>query len=333
MLFVRRACHAFALSAAGLATLGALASSADDAHAQTSLQARYAVSVAGIPVGTADLHLDIAGGRYTASASGSASWFVGLLIDSTMRAAVHGRVGRDGPMPDLFVAQFADGMVTDQAAPGVFAGIDPGADLGIGMGPAGLAAGSPYTGASAAVQAASTAGAMADDDGALRLGRVAVAGRNVNWAEWPGETAGWVRPAATMSRAPMDPVSALLLPMTGAFDVLSAEICEHRRTVSSGGRRYDLSLSFKRMEQVKGAETGYSGPAIVCAVSLGARDGGQGPDHAAGGYLVRHLSDGRDIEMWFVPVAGTRLVAPYRAMVSGMPGPLEVKATVFMAGP
>ncbi len=121
----------------------------------------------------------------------------------------------------------------------------------------------------------------------------------------------------------LDPLSALLLPIAGAFDVLSPEICQRTLPVFDGRRRYDLRLSFKRMEHVKSAG-GYSGAAIVCAMTFKAHAG-----HSAGSLLVKYLSEGRDMELWLAPVAGTRVVAPLRAQVAGLLGNLVVQATRF----
>ena len=61
--------------------------------------------------------------------------------------------------------------------------------------------------------------------------------------------------------------------------------------------RYDLTLAYKRIEQVKTA--GYSGPALVCAIYF-APLAGHVPDRSA----VKYLIDQRDMETWLVPIAG-----------------------------
>lgn len=121
----------------------------------------------------------------------------------------------------------------------------------------------------------------------------------------------------------IDPLSALLVPMTGAFDVLAADTCNRTLPIFDGRRRYDLKLSFKRMDQVK-VERGYAGPVVVCSMVFQAQAG-----HRASSTLVKYLSEGRDMELWFAPIAGTRLIAPFRASVASMLGNVVVQATQF----
>jgi hypothetical protein len=120
----------------------------------------------------------------------------------------------------------------------------------------------------------------------------------------------------------VDPVTALLIPAAGR-GAATREACERTLPVFDGRRRYDLTLTFKRMGKVK-AEKGYAGPVAVCAVKFTARAG-----HRANSSLVKFLSEGRDIELWLAPVAGARLLAPYRVSVASMFGSLIVEATRF----
>jgi hypothetical protein len=120
----------------------------------------------------------------------------------------------------------------------------------------------------------------------------------------------------------VDPVTALLMPMTGA-DGVSKEDCQRTLPVFDGRRRYDLKLTFKRMDQAK-AERGYAGPVAVCAVSFQAKSG-----HRASSPLVKYLSEGREIELWLAPISGTRMLAPIRASFASMFGNLVIQAKQF----
>ena len=56
--------------------------------------------------------------------------------------------------------------------------------------------------------------------------------------------------------------------MAGTCDARDARTLRSARLpVFDGRRRYDLKLTFKRMDQVK-ADKGYAGPVAVCAVSF-----------------------------------------------------------------
>ena len=65
----------------------------------------------------------------------------------------------------------------------------------------------------------------------------------------------------------LDPLSAGLVIVAGSDDLLKPQSCEGRIPVFDGRRRFDVALSFKRLETVK-AKGGYQGPAIVCAIHL-----------------------------------------------------------------
>jgi len=121
----------------------------------------------------------------------------------------------------------------------------------------------------------------------------------------------------------VDPVSALLIPMSGAFEVVTKDACQRTLPIFDGRRRYDLELSFRRMDRVK-AEKGYAGPVAVCAVSFKPKAG-----HRASSTLVKYLADGRDIELWLAPLTGAHLLVPFRASVASMLGNLVVEARQF----
>jgi hypothetical protein len=120
----------------------------------------------------------------------------------------------------------------------------------------------------------------------------------------------------------VDPLSALLVPVGGSGEVVAAEACQRTLPIFDGRRRFDLALSFKRLDRVKAAK-GYAGPVVVCAVKVKAIAG-----HRVGSALVKYL-DGREIELTLAPIAGTRLLAPFRLSIANMLGDIVVEATAF----
>jgi hypothetical protein len=120
----------------------------------------------------------------------------------------------------------------------------------------------------------------------------------------------------------VDPLSALLIPVGGSGEVVAAEACQRTLPIFDGRRRFDLALSFRRLDRVKAAK-GYAGPAVVCAVKFKALAG-----HRVGSALVKYL-DGRAIELTLAPIAGTRLLAPFRLSIANMLGDIVVEATAF----
>ena len=106
-----------------------------------------------------------------------------------------------------------------------------------------------------------------------------------------------------------DPMTGSLARVAGSGDVLSPEACNRKLSLFDGRLRYDLKLAYKRMDRVK-AEKGYEGPAAVCAITF-VPIAGYIPDRKAIKYLIAQ----RDIEVWVVPIAGTRFVVPYRLTI------------------
>lgn len=118
----------------------------------------------------------------------------------------------------------------------------------------------------------------------------------------------------------LDPMTATLVRMPGNGDLMSAEACQRKLPVFDGRLRYDLTLAFKRMEQVK-ADKGYAGPAVVCSVHFTAV-AGYIPTRAA----IKYLQEQRNIELWLTPIAGTRVLVPFR-----VEGPTPVGRAVLEA--
>jgi hypothetical protein len=107
-------------------------------------------------------------------------------------------------------------------------------------------------------------------------------------------------------QAIVDPLTALLFSATAAGAGLSQEECRRTLPIFDGHQRYDLKLAFKRMDKMT-AEKGYAGPVVVCSEPIAG--------HRANIPLLKYLSEGREIEIALAPIAGTRLLAPFRLSV------------------
>lgn len=124
-----------------------------------------------------------------------------------------------------------------------------------------------------------------------------------------------------------DPMTAALIMVPGGADPLSPKACERVLSIFDGRQRYDLALSYERTENVK-AEKGYAGPAVVCRVAY-RPVAGHKPDRTAVKYMMRN----KDIYVWLAPVAGTRMLVPFRASVSTAIGIAELQAEAFETEP
>ena len=87
--------------------------------------------------------------------------------------------------------------------------------------------------------------------------------------------------------------------------------------------RYDLKLDFKRMENVQ-ADKGYPGPAVVCAIYF-SPVAGYIPDRP----VIKYLTAQRNMEIAFVPIAGTRVLVPFRMQIPTPFGTAVLEATEF----
>jgi hypothetical protein len=127
----------------------------------------------------------------------------------------------------------------------------------------------------------------------------------------------------THRRGVLDPMTALMISVPGTGDVVSGEACRAKLPIFDGRQRFDLSLSFKRMEDVD-TEKGYRGPAVVCSASYVPIAG-----HRPGRYVIRYLQETRDIEIWLAPIAGTRVLIPYRVSIPTLFGNAILQAAQF----
>jgi hypothetical protein len=124
-------------------------------------------------------------------------------------------------------------------------------------------------------------------------------------------------------RGAIDPLTAGLIPMSGTGDVLTPAVCQHTLPIFDGSHRFDMALSFKRMDNIK-ATAGYQGAAVVCAMAYRPIAG-----YRPGAFRVEYLQNNRDMEIWFAPIAGTRVVAVIRISVPTTFGTAALAATRF----
>jgi hypothetical protein len=121
-----------------------------------------------------------------------------------------------------------------------------------------------------------------------------------------------------------DPMTASLVRVPGSGDTRVADACNRQVAVFDGRLRYDLRLSFKRMDRVESSK-GYSGAVVVCSLAF-APVAGFVPDR----YAIKYLAKARDIEIWLAPISGTRVMVPYRAQMETPLGLGVVEATQFV---
>jgi hypothetical protein len=121
----------------------------------------------------------------------------------------------------------------------------------------------------------------------------------------------------------VDPLTAMLFSTAVGGESLSQAACRQTLPIFDGRQRFDLKLTFKRMDKVT-AEKGYAGPVAVCSVTYEPIAG-----HRSSAALVKYLSEGREMEMALAPIAGTRFLVPFRVSVVSMIANLVIVANRF----
>lgn len=254
----------------------ALAVTGSEVRAQGRLDARYTVTLAGVPIGKGAWVIEIADDQYTAAASGMTTGLLRIFASGQGSGAARGHIGNGG---NLVPSSYASSITADKKTEELRIVLSNGTVK-------------EYT---------------VDPPTPPHPDRVPVTD-----AHRKGVT---------------DPMSAAIVRVPGQGDPLSPDVCAKSAAVFDGRMRYDLRMAFKRVEQIK-AERGYQGPVVVCAVYF-TPIAGHIPDRPAIKYLVAQ----RDMEIWFAPLAGTRMVVPFRISIPTPLGLGVLQATQFVSTP
>jgi hypothetical protein len=242
---------------------------------QGKLDARYTVTLAGLPIGRGAWVIDVGDDYFTASANGATAGLIQIFASGHGQSVARGSISGGQLIP----ANYSSHIVTDQKTDDVRMVISSGAVKELHADPA----------------------TVASSD------RVPV--------------------TEAHRRGVSDPMTASLIRVPGNGDLLVPQACQRTLSIFDGRMRYDLHLSFKRFERVR-SDAGYQGAVAVCAVRF-APIAGHVPDRTAIKYLVQL----RDIEMWLAPIAGTRVMVPYRVSVPTPIGLGVMQATQFVSMP
>jgi hypothetical protein len=245
------------------------------AQAQGRLDARYAVTLGGLPIGRGAWVIDIGEDQFTAAASGATSGLLRVFASGQGSSAARGHVVSGALVP----ATFAGTMTTDKKTE------------------------------------------------EIRMSIVGGTVKELAITPPPQHDPERIPVTEAHRRGVNDPMTASLVRVPGSGDLMSPEACPRNVSVFDGRMRYDLRFVYKRMERVK-AERGYEGPVVVCAVYF-APIAGYVPSRAG----VKYLIEQRDIETWFAPMAGTRVLVPFRVAIPTPIGVGVLQATQFMSAP
>jgi uncharacterized protein DUF3108 len=260
------------LWAGALALLAATLAPAGPAAAQGKLDARYEVTLAGIPVGKGAWVIDIADDQYSAAASGGTSGLLKAFAGGSGTGASQGRIVNGAFVPASYSATTTSSKKSEAI-------------------------------------------------------RMTLAGGNVKeFAIEPEPPVDPDRIPVTDAhrRGVLDPMTGTFLRVPGTGDPVSPEACRTGTSIFDGRMRYDLKLDFKRMETVR-SEKGYQGPVVVCAIYF-SPIAGYIPDRAA----IKYLASQRNMEVWLAPIAGTRILVPFKMTIPTPLGTGMLEAVQFV---
>ncbi|MGC1693769.1 MAG: DUF3108 domain-containing protein [Pseudolabrys sp.] len=243
------------------------------ARAQGKLEARYSMTIAGIPIGKGTWTVDITDTHYTAVASGGTSGLLRAFSSGQGNSSAIGTLQAGQPVSSIYASVITTSKKSDEVH-------------------------------------------LTVNKGVVKESRL----------EPPLDTDPERVPITDEHRKGiLDPMTASLLRTPGTGDPLSQEACNRTTAVFDGRLRYDLQLTFKRIDHVK-ANKGYAGPVLVCAVYF-SPIAGFIPSRAA----IRYVSKLRDMEVWLAPIAGTRVLVPFRAQGPTPLGRVVMEATEFVS--
>lgn len=244
-------------------------------RAQGKLEARYTMTIAGIPIGKGSWVIDITDTHFMAAASGATIGLMRAFATGEGTSAAHGTLHAGQPMSSIFASTIISSHKTDDVR-------------------------------------------LTVANGVVTESRV----------DPPLEAEPKFVPITDAHRkGVLDPMTASLMRTPGSGNPLSPLACQRTMAIFDGRMRYDLQFAFKRMDHVK-AEKGYDGPVVVCAVYF-LPVAGFIPQRAA----IRYLSKQRDMEVWLAPIAGTRVLVPFRMQSPTPIGRVVVEATQFVSAP
>lgn len=128
-------------------------------------------------------------------------------------------------------------------------------------------------------------------------------------------------------RGVVDPMSAAIISVPGAGDMLSPDNCKRTIPIFDGRQRYDLVFHYERTEPAKGVK-GYNGKMLVCRVDY-RPIAGHKPDRMQ----VKYMEDNKNIFVWLAPVKDTRVLFPIRVSIVTLIGVVMVQAESFVTTP
>lgn len=260
---------------AGMTFLTALAGGSEHASAQGRLDARYEVTVGGIPFGRGTWQISVGDDQFTTAVSGTTTGVFRLLTTGTGNSASRGSVAAG----QLNAASYSSSIATDKK----------------------------YDEVRMAISAGTVRDIIAEPPTTPHPERVPLHEQH--------------------RRGVLDPLTAAIMRVPGTGNTFVPQACNRRLAVFDGRMRYDVQLAYKRLDKVH-SERGYQGTVVVCSATFAPVAG-----HVPSRPVIKYLVALRDAEIWLAPIAGTRLMVPYRVTLPTPFGQGILQATQFVSTP
>ncbi len=241
------------------------------AAADARLEGRYAISIAGLTIGTAAIVLDVRSDGYVAAGSAKLSGVMRAIATGQGTAAVRGSIVGGKLVPQSYSMTAESQKKTDEVRMAMANGL---------------------------VRDFSAVPPLEPEEDRVPL-------------------------TEAHRKGVLDPLSAALFIVPGTGDVLSPEACNRTLPIFDGRYRYEVELTFVRIDKVSGAK-GYAGPAVLCTATYRPIAG-----HRTSRLPTRYARGNDQIRVWLAPIAGTRTLVPYRATVGTVVGNIVLQATAF----
>ena len=121
----------------------------------------------------------------------------------------------------------------------------------------------------------------------------------------------------------IDPLSALVFPVSSKGPLTGAVACNRTLPVFDGYTRFNITLRYAGTRTVR--TSGYAGPVFVCKARYVPIAG-----HRPARDATKFMASNKQMEVWLAPLGASRVMAPYKIAVQTMVGMVEITANRFL---
>jgi hypothetical protein len=242
------------------------------AAAAGTFHADYDISLAGIPIGVANVGAELEGERYKLDVRARLTGLVGVLVSGKGGATATGTLSGARVYPSTFALTSATSDST-------------------------------------------------------RTLRMALVSGNVQQVEIAPPLPDWDKPdrvpvSEAHKRNIVDPLSAVLMPVSIKAEGTEAAACNRSIPVFDGVTRFNIVLAYVGAKSIN--TDSYRGPIVVCSVRYVPIAG-----HRPNRRVTKFMETNHDMEAWLAPVPGENVYVPYRISVKTLVGTTVIEASRF----